>query len=277
MLELQLVDVDNLRIDHIHGPQNSVVAPLPKESILLEAATLEAAHPRSFEEASVKLYYHPVSTTSRPVVLFATESGIDLDYQIVDLFTGEQYKPEYSAINPSHQVPVLEDGDFRLTESSAILKYLADKVRSPAYPADLKKRARVNERMDWLNTGFYRDFSYGFLYPQIFPFMRRPDDAVQAGTLAWGKEKALGWLKVLDEGLLGPRSAYLCGEELTIADYLGSMMVLGGEAIDCKYASYPNVCRWLGNMKKLKSWEKVNEAFYKYVVDPNKGKEFVRL
>ena len=42
----------------------------------------------------MKLYYHPVSTTSRPVVLFATEGGIDLDYQIVDLFTGEQYKPE---------------------------------------------------------------------------------------------------------------------------------------------------------------------------------------
>jgi glutathione S-transferase len=78
-------------------------------------------------------------------------------------------------------VPVLEDGSFRLTESSAILKYLADKVRSPAYPTDLQKRARVNERMDWLNTGFYRDFSYGFLYPQIFPFMREPDDAVQAG------------------------------------------------------------------------------------------------
>ncbi|HWG35604.1 MAG TPA: glutathione S-transferase N-terminal domain-containing protein, partial [Gemmatimonadaceae bacterium] len=72
----------------------------------------------------MKLYYHPVSTTSRPIVLFAAESDIDLDYQIVDLFTGEQYQPEYAAINPSRQVPVLEDGDFRLTESSAILKYL---------------------------------------------------------------------------------------------------------------------------------------------------------
>src|SRR5215831_15684913 len=100
----------------------------------------------------MKLYYHPVSTTSRPIVLFANESGIDLDYQIVDLFTGAQYQPDYAAINPSSQVPVLEDGDFRLTESSAILKYLADKIVSPAYPTDLRKRARVNERMDWLNT-----------------------------------------------------------------------------------------------------------------------------
>jgi len=225
----------------------------------------------------MKLYHHPVSTTSRPVVLFATESGIPLDYEIVDLFTGAQYKPEYAAINPSSQVPVLEDGNFRLTESSAILKYLADTIHSPAYPADLRKRARVNERMDWLNTGFYRDFSYGFLYPQIFPFMKRPDDKVQAGTLAWGKEKALSWLKVLDGSLIGPRNPYLCGDEITLADYLGSMMVLGGEVINCKFEAYPNICRWLGNMKRLKSWAKVNEAFYKYVVEPNKAKEFVQL
>jgi glutathione S-transferase len=225
----------------------------------------------------MKLYYHPVSTTSRPVVLFAAESGIKLDFELVDLFTGAQYQPDYGAINPSRQVPVLEDGDFRLTESSAILKYLADTIKSPAYPVELRKRAKVNERMDWLNTGFYRDFSYGFLYPQIFPFMRRSDETVQSGTVAWGKDKALGWLKVLDQGLIGPRNAYLCGDEITLADYLGSMMVLGGEAIGCRFEGYPNICRWLGNMKKLKSWAGVNEAFYKYVVEPNKSKEFVGL
>src|SRR5437764_5840176 len=173
----------------------------------------------------MKLYYRPVSTTSRPIVLFAAESDIKLDHQVVDLFTGEQYQPEYAAINPSHQVPVLEDGDFRLTESSAILKYLAEKTRSPAYPSDLRKRARVNERMDWFNTGFYRDFSYGFLYPQIFPFMRRSDPSVQAATVEWGKERALKWLKVLDQNIIGPRNGFVCGEKITIADYLGAVMI----------------------------------------------------
>src|SRR2546430_1114174 len=172
----------------------------------------------------MKLYYHPVSTTSRPVVLFAADSGIELDYQLVDLFSGEQYQPEYAAINPSRQVPVLEDGDFRLTESSAILKYLADKTGSPAYPSDLRKRARVNERMDWLNTGFYRDFSYGFLYPQIFPFMRRPDDNVQAGALAGGEDKALIWLQVPDDSLIGPPSAVLCRGYIKLARYLCPIM-----------------------------------------------------
>ena len=225
----------------------------------------------------MKLYYHPVSTTSRPVMLFASEAGIALDLQVVDLFTGEQYGPAYSAINPSHQVPVLEDDGFRLTESSAILKYLADKHSAAAYPSDPRQRARVNERLDWFNTGFYRDFSYGFLYPQIFPFMRRSDDAVQAATIAWGKEKALGWLKVLDENLIGPRNNFLCGDAVSLADYLGSIMIVGGEVIGCNFTRYANISRWLGNMKALKSWGKVNEGFYQYVVEPNKGKPFTAL
>src|SRR5881394_2240972 len=157
----------------------------------------------------MKLYYHPVSTTSRPILLFAAESGIELDYQIVDLFTGAQYKPEYASINPSRQVPVLEDGSFRLTESSAILKYLADKIDSPAYPKDLQKRARVNERMDWVNTQLCIDLVYGLVYPQIFDTHKRRSDEAQSATLERGRERAKGWLKVLDENVLGVGNKYL--------------------------------------------------------------------
>ena len=80
----------------------------------------------------MKLYYHPISTTSRPVMLFAAESRIPLEMKVVDLFTGEHVKPPYSALNPNKLIPTLEDGDFVLTENSAILKYLADKIDSPA-------------------------------------------------------------------------------------------------------------------------------------------------
>jgi glutathione S-transferase len=210
----------------------------------------------------MKLYYHPVSTVSRPVVLFAMDSGIALDYQVVDLMSGEHMKPAYGEINPSRLVPVLEDGDFRLTESSAILKYLADKVDSPAYPKDLRKRARVNEMMDWLNTGFYRDFGYGLVYPQLFPHHKRRSDEAQAGAIDWGKQKARHWLGILDQHLLGSGRKYLCGDDLTIADYLGAGMVSLGEVIHCKFASYPNLSRWYDTMRARPNWAKANEVFY---------------
>ena len=60
----------------------------------------------------MKLYHHPISTTSRTIMLFAAESGIALDMQVVDLFTGEHMQPAYAGINPNRLVPTLEDGGF---------------------------------------------------------------------------------------------------------------------------------------------------------------------
>ena len=167
----------------------------------------------------MKLYYHPISTTSRPVMLFAAESGIPLELQVVDLFTGEHVQPPYSALNPNKLMPTLEDGDFILTENSAILKYLADKIDSPAYPKDLQQRARVNERMDWTSTQLCSDLVYALVYPQIFDAHKRRSDEAQAATLERGKERAQAWLKVLDEHVLGAGNNYLCGDAITIADY----------------------------------------------------------
>ena len=211
----------------------------------------------------MKIYYHPASTTSRPLMLFAGESGMKIDFQVVDLFTGEHYKPEFEAINPNRQVPVLEDGGFRLTESSAILKYLAEKTNSPAYPKDLQQRARVNERMDWINTQLCRDLAYGLVYPQIFPHHKRASDDAQKATLAWAKERAGGWMKVLDAHLIGSGD-YLCGKQITIADYYAAPFVALAEAVGSDLSGYPNVKRWLGRMKALKSWAKVNEVINGY-------------
>lgn len=212
----------------------------------------------------MKLYYHPASTTSRPIMLFAAESGISLDMQVVDLFTGEHYKPPFEGINPNHLVPVLEDGDFRLTESSAILKYLADKYDSPLYPKDLQSRARVNERMDWTNTQLCRDFAYGFVYPQIFPMHKRRSDEAHDATLQWGKERAQGWLKVLNDNILGAANPYLCGATMTIADYFCASFVALGELTGSDYSGFPNVQKWLGRMRALKHWGPVNQVIGGY-------------
>lgn len=210
----------------------------------------------------MKLYMHPVSMTSRPVRLFIAEKGLNVDEEVVDLFTGAHYQEPFNSINPNHMVPVLEDGDFRLTESSAILKYLADKFDLPEYPKDLRQRARVNEVMDWFNSNFYRDYAYGFIYPQVFPHHKRPTDEIHAATIQWGKANAEKWLQILNDYWIGPDRQYLAGNTITIADYFAAGLLTLGEVVRCDFSRYPNVARWLANVKKLKTWPQVNEAFY---------------
>jgi glutathione S-transferase len=209
----------------------------------------------------MKLYYHPVSTTSRPVLLYILENNLKVDTQVVDLMKGEHVQPPYATMNPSKLVPMLEDGDWRLTESSAILKFLADKFELPSYPKDLRARARVNERMDWINTQLCRDLAYGLVYPQVFPNHKRPTDDHQKGQLAWAQERAKAWMKILDESLIGNQQ-YLCGDKITIADYFASSFVSLAEFIRADFSPYPNLRAWYERMKGLKTWNKVHEVFY---------------
>jgi glutathione S-transferase len=118
--------------------------------------------------------------------------------------------------------------------------------------------------MDWVNTQLCRDLAYGFIYPQIFPLHKRRSDEAHDATLQWGKERAQGWLKVLDENILGSSNPYLCGSALTIADYFCASFVALVETTGGDLSAYPNVKRWLGRMKELKSWRQVNEVIDGY-------------
>lgn len=114
--------------------------------------------------------------------------------------------------------------------------------------------------MDWFNANFYKDFGYGFIYPQLFPHHKRVNDAVQEGTIEWAIQKTRHWLKILDERLIGPNKTYLCGDTITLADYQGAEIISLGDLIRCKYDDYPNVSRWMNSMRNLPSWGPVNTA-----------------
>jgi glutathione S-transferase len=224
----------------------------------------------------MKLYSHPFSTAGRPVRMLIAEHGIECDEIFVDLMQGAHHQPPYSDINPSRMVPMLEDDGFLLTESSAILKYLADKYELPEYPKGLRERARVNEAMDWLNTQFYRDFGYGLVYPQLFPHHKRRSDEAHDACIEWGAKGAQRWLGVLENHWLAPGKKFLCGNDITLADYLGSGIVSIGGLIGCDFTGYPNIQAWMGRMKQLKSWAAVN-AVFEGAVAGNAGKDFVRV
>jgi len=213
----------------------------------------------------MKLYMHPASATSRPVSLFAADENIALDEIVIDLMTGEHRQPEYLAINPNGLVPLLDDDGFRLSESSAILKYLAEKTCSAAYPGDLRERARVNETMDWLNSNLYRDLGFNMVYPQLFPHHARRSAEGTAAAIDWGRQRCADWMPVLDEHFIGPDRDYLCLGRLTIADYFGSGVVGLAESVNFDFSDYPNVNRWLRGMKSLPNWERVNVGFYQMI------------
>ena len=104
---------------------------------------------RTMGGMTMKLYMHPVSTATRPVRLFIAENGIECDEEMVDILKGAHYQEPYASLNPNRMVPMLEDGDLRLTESSAILKYLADKIRAACLPQG-PEAARQGQRDDGL-------------------------------------------------------------------------------------------------------------------------------
>jgi glutathione S-transferase len=224
----------------------------------------------------MKLYYHPASTASRPVLLFAAENGIELEMQLVDIFKGEHHQAAYAALNPNALVPMLDDDGFRLTESSAILKYLADKFDSPLYPKGLQPRARVNERMDWFNTQLSRDYCFGLVFAQLLPHHRRRSDEAQAGTVQWGQERSKLWLQVLNDHILGQGRDYVCGDAITIADYFGAGLLTLGEVIGCDFAAYPHVQGWLARLKALESWKPVN-AVLDGITASHKGEAFATV
>ncbi len=219
----------------------------------------------------MKLYILDVSNTSRPVRALIAEHKLPVEIISLDFYKGEHAQPPYTDINPNGLVPTLVDDDgFVLTESSTIMKYLADKFDLALYPKGLRERAKVNELMDWFNTGFYRDYAYNVVYPQIYAHHKRPDDSTQKGTIEWGKANTRKWLTVLNDHWLGQGNKFLTGDKLTIADIFGYALLTCGMVTRDEFKDYPNVDRWVKTVEGLPSWKDVNAAlagFRDYVKD----------
>jgi glutathione S-transferase len=207
----------------------------------------------------MKLFCDAISTTSRPVILFMAEHGVEAELVHVDLMSGGQLDPAYLAVNPNGVVPFLVDGDLKLGESSAILKYLADKVGSRAYPTDLKARAKVNEALDWFNTNFHEYFCVFTIYPHM-GVPHGLDPVLRQGVMAYGEQASVRWLKVLDQHMLAGK-AFVCGDEISLADYLGASLVTLGEIAAFDLSPYPNIEAWVARMKARPHWDQVYAAF----------------
>ncbi len=84
-----------------------------------------------------------------------TEKRIAFDIRTLDLAAGANNAPDYARTSLTQRVPTLIDGDFALSESSAIAEYLDDIHPDPSiYPIDPQQRARARQVQAWLRSDF---------------------------------------------------------------------------------------------------------------------------
>jgi len=213
----------------------------------------------------MQLYCDSISTTSRPVMLFIAEHGLDVELIHIDLMSGGNQAPEYLAINPNGIVPFLVDGDLALGESTAILRYLADKAGSAAFPTDRKARAKVDEALGWFSTNLHEYFCLFTIYPS-FGIPHGIDPDLAKAMVAFGSAHSPRWLTVLDQHIIGDRP-FVCGDEISLADYLGAAFITLGDAAAYDLGPYPNIRRWLANMRKLSHWDATYAVFNGFVAN----------
>jgi glutathione S-transferase len=175
------------------------------------------------------------------ILWMAKELGLVYEHIKVDFATGDTRTPEFLALNPNAQVPVIEDDGFILWESMAINLYLAKKHSlGTLYPSGLQDEARAWQWSFWGMTEVERPVLTALFHRAILPQDKR--DAAAADEA----EKSLGQpLEVLD-GALG-RSANLLGNSFTVADLNVASILAWARAAQIDMSAYPKAAEWLKN------------------------------
>jgi glutathione S-transferase len=163
----------------------------------------------------MKLYGYP-PTRSLRVLWTLRELEVDFELVEVDPTKGELRRPEFLALNPAGKLPVLVDGDFVLTESVAIVLYLAEKYpEKQLLPGGLRARAEVHRWLLFcateLEQPLWRITRHTVLYP--------PEKRL-AAEVPIARQEFLDMAAVLEQHLESRQ--FLVGEQVTVADFVAA-------------------------------------------------------
>jgi len=201
----------------------------------------------------MKLYYHPKSPNATAVLAVAYELGITLDLHEINLPGGEQRQPAFLRINPNGKVPTLEDGDFILWESGAIMQYLASKKPgNTLWPADDRTRADITRWQMWRFGEWGRGAGFLIWERLVKKFIGGGDP--DAAKVKEGEELFNIGAAVLN-GHLENRE-YLVGTKPTLADFSVAVPMVYATPAGLPLDAYPSIRRWYGRMEKIDSWKK---------------------
>ena len=211
---------------------------------------------------TVRLLHHPTSQPCRSVLQLLLENGIPHEEEVVNLLDGTNEKPDFKdKYNPTGQVPILEDGDFVVYESSAIGVYLNEKYDlAPNWFGDTpEQKALIQQYCHWHGSCLRRGAG-AFFFTHFAECIWGDND--------YSKEIAKGRF-TLDESMtyletwLG-KNAYLCGDEISFADLLAYhelvSHVAGETVTDADWQKNPNTKAWYDKINARQHSTKISEV-----------------
>ncbi|KAF5290518.1 hypothetical protein FQA39_LY03622 [Lamprigera yunnana] len=220
-----------------------------------------------------KLYFDALSQPSRALLILLQTSKIPFTKCPVNLGKGEHLTEEYkNNVSRFQKLPVISHGEYRLTESIAILRYLSREAEIPAnlYPKDSKEQARVDEYLEWQHLNIRAMCSLYFIKKFVEPLLtgveadKQKIDAYERRMITCLDDFENLWLKS------GP---FITGDKLTAADIWAAC-----EVEQPRIAGYdpevgrPILSKWLNNVRKSLSphYEEAHTFLNKLIAKENK-------
>ena len=189
----------------------------------------------------LKLYRHALSGHSHRVHLALSLLGLPHELVDVDLMKRAHKSPEFLKMNPFGQVPVLDDGGVIVTDSNAILVYLARRYDTANnwLPQDALGQAAVQA---WLSVAAGQ-IAFG---PAAARLITVFGAKLHADEVIARAHQVLG---VMDR-VLGQRD-FLAGDAATLADIASYSYIAAAPEGNVSLADYPMVRAWLGRIEAL--------------------------
>ncbi|MBV7538836.1 glutathione S-transferase family protein [Duganella sp. sic0402] len=205
----------------------------------------------------MRLYYHPASTCSRRVMLAAIHMGTPLELTEVNLMSQEDRR-RLVALNPNSKLPVLQDGEFTLWESGAIMQYLADRTHGQTlYPDQILARADINRWMLWGVQHFAPPMG-ALVYENIWKGLSG-NGGPDAAEIERASRQIAQFAAVLEQHLAG--RDWLVGEQLTLADLAIAPSLTYIEQAHLPVRHYPKLMAWLSRVQELNAWKQTEPVW----------------
>jgi len=200
----------------------------------------------------MRLYHHPVSSNSRRVLMAAMHMGTPLETTEVNLLSPEDRR-RLEELNPNSKVPVLQDGEFTLWESCAIMQYLADRTLGQTlYPDNIIVRADINRWMLWACQHFAPALSI-LTFERIWKGVRGmggPDPV----EIARGEKQIQQFATVLNNHL--ENREWMVGNQISLADYAVAAPLMYMEQAKLPLGDYQHIMKWFERIQQLETWKK---------------------